>query len=176
MYEVAHTYLPIKYLSTTNQQQPGCMAVSPDSALLATVSHTGPASLVSPASPGSGCTDGQSCTASPCEGLSMLFCCQHLSLQRLSVTILQPSAHEQTLRLSAVLLQLINYTAHQRQDQVEQQLCCCSLIVVSVTGLLGSVACMICMLCEQCNVVQHLLAHATPANCCESPCLFWPIT
>lgn len=49
VYEVAHTYLPIKYLCTTNQQQPGCMAVSPDSSLLAAVSHTGPASLVSPA-------------------------------------------------------------------------------------------------------------------------------
>lgn len=48
VYEVAQTYLPIKYLSTTNQQQPGCMAVSPDSTLLATVSHTGTPSVVGP--------------------------------------------------------------------------------------------------------------------------------
>lgn len=47
VYEVAHSYLPIKYLSTTNQQQAGCMAVSSDSTLLACVSHTDAAAPVS---------------------------------------------------------------------------------------------------------------------------------
>ena len=39
VYEVAHTYLPIKYLSTiTHHHHPGCIAAAPDSSLLATVS------------------------------------------------------------------------------------------------------------------------------------------
>ncbi len=40
VYEVAHTYLPIKYLSTTTHHHPGCIAAAPDSSLLATVSRS----------------------------------------------------------------------------------------------------------------------------------------
>ncbi len=40
VYEVAHTYLPIKYLSTTTHHYPGCIAAAPDSSLLATVSRS----------------------------------------------------------------------------------------------------------------------------------------
>jgi len=40
VYEVAHTYLPIKYLSTTTHHHPGCIAAAADSSLLATVSRS----------------------------------------------------------------------------------------------------------------------------------------
>ena len=40
VYEVAHTYLPIKYLSTTTHHHPGCIAAAPDSSMLATVSRS----------------------------------------------------------------------------------------------------------------------------------------
>ena len=40
VYEVAHTYLPIKYLSTTTHHHPGCIAAAPNSSLLATVSRS----------------------------------------------------------------------------------------------------------------------------------------
>lgn len=40
VYEVAHSYLPIKFLSTATHEHPACIAVSSDSALLATVSRS----------------------------------------------------------------------------------------------------------------------------------------
>ncbi|DBA73164.1 TPA: hypothetical protein ACH3X2_010098 [Trebouxia sp. C0005] len=40
VYEVAHTYLPIKYLSTAIHHHPGCIAAAPNSSLLATVSRS----------------------------------------------------------------------------------------------------------------------------------------
>ena len=50
VYEVAHTYLPVKYLSTTASQLPGCMATSADSSLLATVSRSESSPTVSKSS------------------------------------------------------------------------------------------------------------------------------
>ena len=47
VYDVAHSYLPIKYLSTSSGDLPACIAVSSDSSLLATVSRSDASPLVS---------------------------------------------------------------------------------------------------------------------------------
>ena len=41
MYDVALNYSPVKYLASTTQGKRNCMAIGPDSAVLATVAHTG---------------------------------------------------------------------------------------------------------------------------------------
>ena len=41
MYDVTLNYSPVKYLASTTQGKRNCMAIGPDSAVLATVAHTG---------------------------------------------------------------------------------------------------------------------------------------
>ena len=47
MYDVTLDYSPVKYLASTTQGKRNCMAIGPDSAVLATVAHTGPQDGVS---------------------------------------------------------------------------------------------------------------------------------
>ena len=42
MYDVTLSYSPVKYLASTTQGKRNCMAIGPDSAVLATIAHTGP--------------------------------------------------------------------------------------------------------------------------------------